>query len=246
MEGPGKGGGRAGVAMLPASCRPRGTKGGEGAVGAISGLTPARRGSATRAREGGSDMATMHGGLSLQELAARLAAEIEAVCAYYLPNGRRNGPFWQVGSVAGEPGSSLRVNLAGPPARALEGLGERPGPGRCAGPDPRGPRPGLDRGGGARGPALPVLARCRAPGAAGVRRGVPAGEQRRPGEGAGPFARDPGRRPGRALSGLARAVGGGCAGRRPAVPSRRLGAGGRAEAGAAGPAGADPRPGRLA
>ncbi len=58
-------------------------------------------------------MATMHGGLSLQELAARLAAEIEAVCAYYLPNGRRNGPFWQVGSVAGEPGSSLRVNLAG-------------------------------------------------------------------------------------------------------------------------------------
>ena len=58
-------------------------------------------------------MAVMHGGLSLQELAARLAAEIEAVCACYLPNGRRDGPFWQVGSVAGEPGNSLRVNLAG-------------------------------------------------------------------------------------------------------------------------------------
>ena len=58
-------------------------------------------------------MASMHGGISLQELAARLAVEIEAVCACYLPNGRRDGPFWQVGSVAGEPGSSLRVNLAG-------------------------------------------------------------------------------------------------------------------------------------
>ena len=58
-------------------------------------------------------MAVMHGGISLQELAARLAAEIEAVCAYYLPNGRQDGPFWQVGSVAGEPGNSLRVNLAG-------------------------------------------------------------------------------------------------------------------------------------
>lgn len=51
--------------------------------------------------------------LSLQELSARLAAEIEAVCAYYLPNGSRNGHFWQVGSIAGEPGNSLRVNLAG-------------------------------------------------------------------------------------------------------------------------------------
>ncbi len=51
--------------------------------------------------------------LSLQELSARLAADIEAVCAYYLPNGSRNGPFWHVGSIAGEPGNSLRVNLAG-------------------------------------------------------------------------------------------------------------------------------------
>ncbi len=58
-------------------------------------------------------MAVMHGGISLQELAARLATEIEAVCACYLPNGRQDGPFWQVGSVAGEPGNSLRVNLAG-------------------------------------------------------------------------------------------------------------------------------------
>ena len=58
-------------------------------------------------------MANMDARLSLQELASRLAAEIEAVCAYYLPNGRQDGRFWQVGSVAGEPGSSLRVNLAG-------------------------------------------------------------------------------------------------------------------------------------
>ena len=51
--------------------------------------------------------------LTLQDLSARLAAEIEAVCAYYLPNGNRNGQFWQVGNIAGEPGNSLRVNLAG-------------------------------------------------------------------------------------------------------------------------------------
>ncbi len=50
---------------------------------------------------------------SLKELSALLAADIEAVCRHYLPNGRRNGNFWQVGSTAGEEGASLRVNLAG-------------------------------------------------------------------------------------------------------------------------------------
>ena len=43
-----------------------------------------------------------------------LAAEIETVCRHYLPNGRRNGHYWEVGSIAGESGSSLKVNLAGP------------------------------------------------------------------------------------------------------------------------------------
>ena len=50
---------------------------------------------------------------SLKELNAMLAADIEAVCRHYLPNGTRNGNYWQVGSTAGEEGASLRVNLAG-------------------------------------------------------------------------------------------------------------------------------------
>ncbi len=50
---------------------------------------------------------------SLKDLSAMLAADIEAVCRHYLPNGRRNGNYWQVGSTAGEEGASLRVNLAG-------------------------------------------------------------------------------------------------------------------------------------
>lgn len=50
---------------------------------------------------------------SLKDLSAMLAADIEPVCRHYLPNGRRNGNYWQVGSTAGEEGASLRVNLAG-------------------------------------------------------------------------------------------------------------------------------------
>ena len=50
---------------------------------------------------------------SLKELNAMLAADIEAVCRHYLPNGKRNGNYWQVGSIAGEEGASLRIALAG-------------------------------------------------------------------------------------------------------------------------------------
>ena len=50
---------------------------------------------------------------SLKDLNAMLAADIEAVCRHYLPNGRRNGNYWQVGSTAGEEGASLRIALAG-------------------------------------------------------------------------------------------------------------------------------------
>ena len=50
---------------------------------------------------------------TLKELSDMLAADIEAVCRQYLPNGRREGNYWQVGSIAGEEGASLRVNLAG-------------------------------------------------------------------------------------------------------------------------------------
>ena len=50
---------------------------------------------------------------TLKDLSDMLTADIEAVCSHYLPNGKREGNYWQVGSTAGEEGASLRVNLAG-------------------------------------------------------------------------------------------------------------------------------------
>lgn len=47
-------------------------------------------------------------------LAQRLAQNAEAVCKYYLSNGRRCGNYWQVGNVFNEPGQSLYVRLRGP------------------------------------------------------------------------------------------------------------------------------------
>ena len=58
------------------------------------------------------------------ELSHRLAAQAEAVCRAYLPNGRRSGRYWIVGDVTGARGRSLFVKLwgdragrAGPMAR---------------------------------------------------------------------------------------------------------------------------------
>jgi hypothetical protein len=48
------------------------------------------------------------------ELAHRLAHSAEAVCRYYLSNGRREGRYWIVGDVANTPGRSLYVRLYGP------------------------------------------------------------------------------------------------------------------------------------
>ncbi len=48
------------------------------------------------------------------ELAHRLARNAEAVCRYYLSNGRREGRYWIVGDVANTPGRSLYVRLYGP------------------------------------------------------------------------------------------------------------------------------------
>ena len=48
------------------------------------------------------------------DLARRLAQNAEAVCRYYLSNGRRHGGYWQVGDVANHPGRSLYVRLKGP------------------------------------------------------------------------------------------------------------------------------------
>ena len=42
-----------------------------------------------------------------------LADRAEDVCRAYLQGGSRNGGYWRVGSVDGEPGQSLWVNLKG-------------------------------------------------------------------------------------------------------------------------------------
>ncbi|KRQ16213.1 DUF7146 domain-containing protein [Bradyrhizobium manausense] len=54
----------------------------------------------------------MPGGAS--ELARRLARDAEAVCRYYLSNGRRQGRYWIVGDVRNTPGRSMYVRLSGP------------------------------------------------------------------------------------------------------------------------------------
>jgi len=45
------------------------------------------------------------------ELARRLAREAEAVCRYYLSNGKRAGRYWIVGDVRNTPGRSMFVRL---------------------------------------------------------------------------------------------------------------------------------------
>ena len=58
----------------------------------------------------------MDHGRCARDLAAMLAGNIRALAAELLPAGRREGPEWKAGSVAGEPGRSLSVRLAGPKA----------------------------------------------------------------------------------------------------------------------------------
>jgi hypothetical protein len=48
------------------------------------------------------------------EVARRLAQNAEAVCRYYLSNGRREGRVWRVGDVDNTPGRSMAVRLTGP------------------------------------------------------------------------------------------------------------------------------------
>jgi hypothetical protein len=47
------------------------------------------------------------------EVARCLALQAEAVCRYYLLNGRRQGRYWLIGDVTGVPGRSLYVRLSG-------------------------------------------------------------------------------------------------------------------------------------
>ena len=51
---------------------------------------------------------------SARDLARRLARNAEAVCRYYLSNGRRSGRYWVVGDIMNTPGRSMYVRLVGP------------------------------------------------------------------------------------------------------------------------------------
>jgi len=52
--------------------------------------------------------------MKASELSHRLGLNAEAVCRYYLPNGRKAGRYWQVGNVLNEKGQSMFVRLVGP------------------------------------------------------------------------------------------------------------------------------------
>lgn len=45
------------------------------------------------------------------DMSERLAQNVQAVCRYYLPAGRREGRYWMIGDIAGTPGRSLYVRL---------------------------------------------------------------------------------------------------------------------------------------
>ena len=51
--------------------------------------------------------------ISVREIVERLTGNVLALCQHLLPNGRREGAEWRVGSAQGEPGKSLGVHLNG-------------------------------------------------------------------------------------------------------------------------------------
>lgn len=51
--------------------------------------------------------------MNAHDIAEKLAEQTAEVAAYLLPNGRRQGPEWRVGSVDGDTGKSLSVRLTG-------------------------------------------------------------------------------------------------------------------------------------
>jgi hypothetical protein len=53
------------------------------------------------------------GDLSAAEIARALAEQAETVVRGLFPHGRLDGRDWCIGSIAGEPGQSLRIGLAG-------------------------------------------------------------------------------------------------------------------------------------
>lgn len=61
-------------------------------------------------REGRYDRPGM---ISIDELKELCNGQVHSLAAHLLPNGRENCGFWEVGSIAGEKGQSLKVNLGG-------------------------------------------------------------------------------------------------------------------------------------
>ena len=55
----------------------------------------------------------MNAGPSVADIASMLARQAPSLAAELLPNGKREGAEWRVGSLAGEPGRSLSVHLFG-------------------------------------------------------------------------------------------------------------------------------------
>ncbi len=51
----------------------------------------------------------------IRQISEMLAARAESVCEWLLPAGKREGREWRAGSITGEPGKSLGVNLSGRP-----------------------------------------------------------------------------------------------------------------------------------
>jgi hypothetical protein len=49
--------------------------------------------------------------LTMGELETMLEGSAESLCFHLFPNGKINGGFFEIGSIAGEPGRSLKVNL---------------------------------------------------------------------------------------------------------------------------------------
>ena len=61
------------------------------------------------------------------DIEAKLCEDPEKVCRHLLPNGKREGGEWCVGSVAGEAGHSCKVNLAGKVGKWKDFAGDKGG-----------------------------------------------------------------------------------------------------------------------
>jgi hypothetical protein len=59
---------------------------------------------------------------TISDVVERLATNAEAVCRFYLPNGRRQGRYWHVGDVQGSPTARCMCDSSHPrPALPVNG-----------------------------------------------------------------------------------------------------------------------------